>query len=252
MNEVQVFPSKEFGDIRTMMIDGHEYFCGNDVATALCYQKPKDAISRHCKGATFQRPLGEQQKMKYIPLGDVYRLIVKASSQSNNEEIKEKAGRFESLVFDEILPQIHKTGSYGTPQTLQQQIQTIAKGTDELYQRVDAVTEEVQTVRSELKNLKDGMPVFQTDAKDIQNALRKKAIETLGGKDSNAYRDKSIHGYTFVDIQMELRRQFGVKRYDQIKHKDVPDALKVIEEYKPPIHIRDKIAMANAQQRLDV
>lgn len=138
------------------------------------------------------------------------------------------------------------------PLTLQQQIQTIAKGTDELYQRVDAVTEEVQTVRSELQNLKDGMPVFQTDAKDIQDALRKKAIETLGGKDSNAYHDKSIHGYAFADIQMELRRQFDVKRYDQIKHKDVADALKVIEEYKPPIHIRDKIAMSNAQQRLDV
>lgn len=139
-----------------------------------------------------------------------------------------------------------------TPLTLQQQIQTIAKGTDELYQRVDAVTEEVQTVRSELKNLKDGMPVFQTDAKDIQDALRKKAIETLGGKDSNAYHDKSIHGYAFADIQMELRRQFGVKRYDQIKHKDVANALQVIEEYKPPIHIRDKIAMSNAQQRLDI
>lgn len=132
------------------------------------------------------------------------------------------------------------------------QIKLLAKGTDELYQRVDAVTEEVQTVRSELQNLKDGMPVFQTDAKDIQDALRKKAIETLGGKDSNAYRDKSIHGYAFADIQMELRRQFGVKRYDQIKHKDVADALKVIEEYKPPIHIRDKIAMANAQQRLEM
>lgn len=247
-----MFPSKEFGDIRTAVIKGKEYFCGNDVASALCYQVPKNAVSRHCKGALFWCPSDETQEMKYIPLGDVYRLIVKASSQSNSEDIKEKAGRFERLVFDEILPQIHKTGSYGTPQTLQGQIQLLAKGTDELYQRVDAVSGEVQTVKSELESLKNDMPVFTTDAKDIQNALRKKAIEVLGGKGSNAYNDKSVHGYAFADIQIELRRQFGVKRYDQIKHKDVPVALKIIEEYKPPIHIRDKIQDSNAQQRLDV
>lgn len=131
------------------------------------------------------------------------------------------------------------------PLTLQQQIQTIAKGTDELYQRVD-------DIQAEVKALKDDMPVFLKDTKDIQNALRKKAIEVLGGKDSNAYHDRSIHAYTFADIQIELRRQFGVRRYDQIRHKDVPDALKIIEEYKPPLHIRDKIAMANAQQSLEL
>lgn len=123
---------------------------------------------------------------------------------------------------------------------------------EKVDKKVDDVSAEVQTVRNELQDLKDGMPVFLEDTKDIQNALRKKAIEVLGGKDSNAYRDRSIHAYTFADIQIELRRQFGVKRYDQIRHKDVPDALKIIEEYNPPLHIRDKIAMANAQQSLDL
>lgn len=123
---------------------------------------------------------------------------------------------------------------------------------EQVDKKVDDVSAEVQTVRSELQDLKDGMPVFLKDTKDIQNALRKKAIEALGGKDSNAYHDRSIHAYTFADIQIELRRQFGVKRYDQIRHKDVADALKIIEEYKPPLHIRDKIAMANAQQSLNL
>lgn len=259
MNEVQIFPSEEFGNIRTTLIDGKEHFCGNDVAIALCYQNPKDAITRHCKGATFHRPLGEQQKMKYIPLGDVYRLIVKASSQSNNEEIKEKAERFERLVFDTILPEIHKTGGYGAPKTVPEQIQLLAQGNVELNQRVDGIEketlynkEEIQSVKEELEKFKSDVPAFNADTKDIQNALRKKAIEVLGGKDSNAYHDNSVRGYAFADIQIELRRQFAVKRYEQIKHKDVPDALKVIEEYKPPIHIRDKIDMANAQQTLDL
>lgn len=138
------------------------------------------------------------------------------------------------------------------PLTLKEQIQTIAQGTSELYQRVDAVTEDVKMVREDLERFKADVPAFNADTKEIQSALRKKAIEVLGGKNSDAYRDKSIHGYTFSDIQIELRRQFGVKRYDQIKHKDVSAALEVIKEYKPPIHIKDKINMANAQQSLDL
>lgn len=131
------------------------------------------------------------------------------------------------------------------PKTTDDKIALLAQGHTELRAEVDEI-------KAEVKALKDDMPVFTTDAKDIQNALRKKAIEVLGGKDSNAYKDKSIHAYAFADIQIELRRQFDVKRYDQIKHKDVPVALNIIEEYKPPIHIRDKISMANAQQKLDV
>lgn len=131
------------------------------------------------------------------------------------------------------------------PQTTDGKIALLAQGHTELKAEVDEI-------KAEVKALKDDMPVFLKDTKDIQSAIRKKAIEVLGGKDSNAYHDRSIRAYTFADIQIELRRQFGVKRYDQIRHKDVPDALKIIEEYKPPLHIRDKIAMANAQQTLDL
>lgn len=245
MSKLQVFPTKEFGNIRTMIIDGKEYFCGNDVASALCYQVPKNAIARHCKGALMQCPVGESQEMKYIPVGDVYRLIVKASSQSNSEEIKEKAERFERLVFDEILPKIHETGSYGIPKDTDGKIALLAQGHSEL--RAD-----INNVRTEVENLKNSLPVFITDAKDIQNAIRKKAIEVLGGTDSVAYHDRSIRGYTFADIQIEVRRQFGVKRYDQIKHKDVPTALKIVEDYKPPFHIREKIEATNAQLSFDL
>lgn len=138
-----------------------------------------------------------------------------------------------------------------TPKTLQQQIQTIAQGTAELYERLEKVDNKVEGIKKDLEKFKADVPAFNMDTKDIQDALRKKAIEVLGGKDSNAYHDNSVRGYAFADIQIEVRRQFDVKRYDQIKHKDVPVALKVIEEYKPPIHIRNKISMANSQINLD-
>lgn len=243
MNEVQVFPSKEFGDIRTMMIDGHEYFCGNDVATALCYQKPKDAISRHCKGATFQRPLGEQQKMKYIPLGDVYRLIVKASSQSNNEEIKEKAGRFESLVFDEILPQIHRTGSYGVPRTATEQIKLLAQGNVEIHQRID-------TVESRVKELEQTMTLDHGQQHFIEKTVNKTVISVLGGKDSNAY--KQIGRKVFAECNGDLKTYFKVNARGNVPRKRYEEAVTYAEKWKPCMNTQMLIEQYNAQQRLEM
>ena len=48
-NEVTIFQNEEFGEIRTVEINGKPYFCASDVAKALGYSKPNDAILRHCK-----------------------------------------------------------------------------------------------------------------------------------------------------------------------------------------------------------
>lgn len=53
MNELQIFNSDEFGEIRTVEIDGKPYFVGADVAKALGYNNPRDAVSRHCKGWSY-------------------------------------------------------------------------------------------------------------------------------------------------------------------------------------------------------
>ena len=50
MNELKVFDSPEFGEVRTVEINGKPYFVAKDVANALGYSNPRDAISRHCKG----------------------------------------------------------------------------------------------------------------------------------------------------------------------------------------------------------
>lgn len=106
MQELKIFNNSEFGQVRTVEIDGKPYFVANDVARALGYSVPKDAVSRHCKGALKHRFLteGGRQEMKIIPEGDMYRLITHSNLPS--------AERFESWVFDEVLPDIRKTGSY--------------------------------------------------------------------------------------------------------------------------------------------
>ena len=84
MNELQIFNSPEFGDIRTAEIDGKPYFVANDVARALGYKRPADAVTAHCKGSVKHRYLtdGGEQELKVIPEGDIYRLTVRSKLPS--------------------------------------------------------------------------------------------------------------------------------------------------------------------------
>ncbi len=106
MNELQIFNSEEFGDIRTVEIDGKPYFVANDVARALGYKRPADAVTAHCKGSVKHRYLtdGGEQELKVIPEGDIYRLTVRSKLPS--------AEKFEKWVFDEVIPSIRTNGGY--------------------------------------------------------------------------------------------------------------------------------------------
>lgn len=123
MNELQVFNNEEFGQIRTAEIDGKPYFSASDVAAALGYSNPRDAISRHCKGVVKHDGVSktvnqygietEQTSiMSFIPEGDIYRLIVRSKLPS--------AERFETWVFDEVIPDIRKHGIYATDNVINQ------------------------------------------------------------------------------------------------------------------------------------
>ena len=104
---VKVFNNEQFGSIRTMEKGDKVLFCANDVAKALGYKIPKDAVKQHCRGAVkylLTDSLGRKQETNFIPEGDVYRLIVKSQLPS--------AQNFEHWLFDEVLPTIRKTGQY--------------------------------------------------------------------------------------------------------------------------------------------
>lgn len=105
-NMVKTFVNEEFGSVRTIEENGKILFCGSDVAKALGYRRPKDAINAHCKGAVKRRLLtnGGAQEMKMISEGDVYRLISHSRLPS--------AEKFESWIFDDVLPTIRRTGGY--------------------------------------------------------------------------------------------------------------------------------------------
>ena len=109
MNELQVFNNSDFGCVRTLEADDKILFAASDIAKALGYTNPSKAVNDHCKGITkcYTPTEGGVQALNFIPEGDVYRLIAHSKLPS--------AEKFESWVFDEVLPTIHKTGSYSKP-----------------------------------------------------------------------------------------------------------------------------------------
>ena len=105
-NNLEIFKNEEFGEVRTIMLDDKPYFMASDIAKALGYARPNDAVSRHCR-ATVKHSIpisGKIQKVNFIPEGDMYRLIAHSKLPS--------AERFESWIFDEVLPTIRRTGGY--------------------------------------------------------------------------------------------------------------------------------------------
>lgn len=111
MNALKIFSNDEFGEIRTVEIEGKIYFVGKDVANALGYSNPRDAIARHCKGVVKHDSFKEGgQEVALIPEGDMYRLITHSKLES--------AERFESWVFDEVLSSIRKHGIYATDKVI--------------------------------------------------------------------------------------------------------------------------------------
>lgn len=118
-------------------------------------------------------------------------------------------------------------------------------------QRVTRVEEKTDTLEDRFNKLEADMPVFTIDAKNIQSAVKKKGVNVLGGKESNAYKDKSTRTSVYADIQCMLRRNFGVRRYEEIKHRQADVAIRLVEEYVPPLILQEKVEMVNSQLTLN-
>ena len=114
MNDLQIFSNSEFGNIRTVTIDGEPWFVGKDIAEALGYGKGKslnNAVATHVddedKGVTEMMTPGGKQNLIIINESGLYSLIL--SSKLPN------AKKFKRWVTSEVLPAIRKTGHYEAP-----------------------------------------------------------------------------------------------------------------------------------------
>lgn len=147
-NNIMVFENEQFGAVRILEEGEKPLFCGADVARALGYGQPHKAIVRHCRYGmkrTVPHPQAQDKvlEMIFIPEGDVYRLICHSKMPY--------AERFESWVFDEVLPSIRRNGAYVTDTVL-----------DQLDEHPELVSEFIANLRAE-----------NTRAKELRKQLAK-------------------------------------------------------------------------------
>lgn len=131
MEELKLFQSPIFGQVRTIVVNGQVLFAATDVARCLGYSNPQKAIRDHCKSAgvnEMDTPTnGGIQKVKFITKGNVVRLV--ASSELPQAE------KVESWIFDEVIPSVLETGGYiatktdDTPEEIMARALTIAQAT---------------------------------------------------------------------------------------------------------------------------
>lgn len=130
------------------------------------------------------------------------------------------------------------------PTTVQGQIQLLAQGYGELH-------EEVKTIKKDLEDFKNDMPILGIEADEISNAVKRRVVFLLGGKQSNAYQDKNLTKRVFTDCYRCLRHNFGdITTYKAIRRNQVDAAVTIVQNYTPPLFLAETIETVNAQQRL--
>lgn len=108
MEGIKIFEQQEFGQVRVVDVNGEPWFVASDIAKALGYERPNDAVNTHCKKVNKfsygDMPQGAQP-YNIIPESDVYRLVMRSNLPD--------AERFQDWVVEEVLPSIRRAGSYG-------------------------------------------------------------------------------------------------------------------------------------------
>lgn len=129
------------------------------------------------------------------------------------------------------------------PMSTAEQIQILAQGNIELEQKIDSVNNDLQEFKRE-------MPLLAIECQQITDAKNKKVVPLLGGKDSNAYKNASLRGRVYRDLEGQLRREFDVTSYKAIHRNQTSKALEIIENYELPLCLAEQIEDENAQMSM--
>lgn len=129
------------------------------------------------------------------------------------------------------------------PMSTAEQIQILAQGNIELEHKINSVDKDLQEFKRE-------MPLLAIECQQITEAKNRKVVPLLGGKESNAYKNASLRGKVYRDLEGQLRREFGVSSYKAIHRNQTDKALEIISEYELPLCLEEQISDENAQMTI--
>ena len=193
-NSIQIFENPDFGEVRALEEDGTVLFCGSDVAKALGYARPNDAVTQHCRATVKRRtPIsGKMQDINFIPESDLYRLVFSSKLPT--------AEKFTDWVTSEVLPSIRRSGGYiagqesMTPEELMAKALTVAQRTlAEREARISQLSTQAAIMAPKADYFdelveRNTLTNFRETAKQLE--VRPKAFVTFLLERKYIYRDK--------------------------------------------------------------
>lgn len=163
------------------------------------------------------------QEVALLPEGDIYRLIIKSQLPS--------ADKFERWIFDEVIPQIRKTGGYQKPLSQVEMMRLQLGMIDNHEERI--------------VNLENNMTIDYGQQRVLEDTVNKTVIDVLGGKGSDAY--KEVGRKVFAECNRDLKHYFDVNARNNVPKKRFDEAVEYARNWKPCTNTMMKIADCNAQ-----
>ena len=112
--------------------------------------------------------------------------------------------------------------------------------------------EKIQKIEEDIKHLQNDVPLYTSECEVLQNKLKAKIVKLLGGKSTPAYRNASLRKKSYIDIQNQIKREFGVNSYKAIARKNYQKALEIIDNYTLPTVLNDQVIKLNNQTQLEL
>lgn len=202
---VQIFDNPQFGKIRTLEVNGSPYFVGNDVARALGYDKPRNAIARYVdEEDALKRGIlseGGEQKTTIINESGVYSLVFGSKLPS--------AKQFKRWVTSEVLPSIRKSGGYITAKTDETPDEIMARALVVAQQTIERSKQRLQMLEGENEKLQEENQLLAPKAAYTDEVLQSTSTYTLT-QIAHSLGLRSVHSLTRILMEKRIiYRQSG-------------------------------------------
>lgn len=225
MNELQIFSNPEFGQVRTVEIEGEPWLVGKDVAQALGYSNPRKALADHVdeedKGVTKCDTLGGSQEMTVINESGLYSLVLSSKLPG--------AKRFRRWVTSEVLPTLRKRGTYTmpTPKSAMEMLRLQSQAMFELDDRVSTLEDKVE----------NQMTIDHGQQRQLQRVVGDRVMERVASViPARLVRERKPE--FFRAIYHDLKNRFGVPSYRDIRPADYAAATAYVENWIEPAELR--------------
>ncbi len=223
MNQLEIFKNREFGEIRTVAIDGEPMFCLIDICKSLGMSNPTMVAQRLDEDELTKLNLGSRAgDTNFITESGLYAVILRSD--------KPNAKKFRKWVTSEVLPQIRKTGAYQKPMTPQEMMRVQLGMIDGHEERIT--------------HLENTMTIDYEQQQELKNTVNKRVIEVLGGKKAPAYKEMSKK--VFSECNHDIQDYFRVNSRNNIPTKRYHEAIEYSEGWNPSNNTILEIRSCNA------